>query len=581
MKKSIIGLLILIAVLLFGAKRVIAQSDVNGNEVFAEQRITAFDVTANLSEDRRLVFKEVIKYDFADLVKHGIFRYIPESYTRDGMRYKLNYKLLKITRNRQDEPYQQSRDGNSWILKIGDPNKEITGEQVYEIEYETNKAINFFDGHTELYWNVTGNEWPITIETASFRLFSPMGNNMENLGFVCYTGIPGSIEESCELMPSDDSVFAASARALKSREGLSVIFAFPAGVIKQPTRSELFFEALRDNWIILAPILALIIMFYFWWNRGKDPDPETVIPQYEVPSGMAPIVLSGSLGSGAVPQRGITAAIIEMARRGYLHIEYGTEKKLFGDKQTYTFVKKEKPPASKEKWNEILWNGLFKEGARERTTFDDLQKDQFYKDVTKATTAAQKELKTLEIFDANPYNIRILYIVAAFVLAFIVGMIGMNAPIGAASGFATFVIVAVFGWFMPRRTKKGTSLIAEVKGFKWFLSVTEEERLKFHNAPARTPQQFMEFLPVAIALGVEKAWADQFKDLHIEPPEWAEGDVRSFTPILLANSIAQMNTASAASVYSPPSQAGSGGSGFSSGGGFSGGGFGGGGGGSW
>ncbi len=573
--------MILTVGLLFGVRQGLAQDTVSEDLKHGDQKISAFDVTATLTADRRLIIKEVIKYDFSDLVKHGIFRYIPESYTRDGMRYKLNYKLRKITRNGQEEPYQQNRDGNSWILKIGDPNIEITGEQVYEIEYETNKAINFFDGHTELYWNVTGNEWPITIETASFKLISPMGSDMEKLGFACYTGIPGSIEESCELMPADDAVFAASARALNAREGLSVIFAFPFGVIKQPTRSELFFEALRDNWIMLAPILALIIMFYFWRTRGKDPDPETVIPQYEVPSEMSPIVLSGSLGSGAVPQRGITASIIEMARRGYLHIEYGTEKKLFGEKQTYTFIKKEKPSASKDKWNEILWNGLFKEGARERTTFDDLQKDQFYKDVTKATTAAQKELKNLEIFDANPYNIRILYIVAAFVLAFIVGMIGMNAPIGAASGFATFVIVAVFGWFMPRRTKKGTSLVAQVKGFKWFLSVTEEERLKFHNAPARTPQQFMEFLPAAIALGVEKAWAEQFKDLHIEPPEWAEGNVRNFTPIILADSISQLNTASAASVYSPPSQAGSGGSGFSSGGGYSGGGFGGGGGGSW
>ena len=91
----------------------------------------------------------------------------------------------------------------------------------------------------------------------------------------------------------------------------------------------------------------------------------------------------------------------------------------------------------------------------------------------------------------------------------------------------------------------------------------------------------MEFLPVAIALGVEKAWAEQFKDLHIEPPEWAEGNIHDFTPILLADSISQMNTDSSASIYSPPSQAGSGNSGFSSGGGYSGGGFGGGGGGSW
>ncbi len=581
MKKRYIGLLVLIVGLLFGIKPGLMQDVALDDESLSDQKILAFDVTATLTEDRRLTIKETIKYDFADSVKHGIFRYIPESYTRDGMRYKLNYKLRKITRNGKEEIYQKSHDGNFWILKIGDPNVEITGEQVYEIEYETNKAINFFEGHTELYWNVTGNEWPIAIETASFKLISPLGSEIEKLGSVCYTGISGSIEESCELKPVENAIFIGTSRTLKAREGFSVIFAFPFGIIKQPTRSELFFEVLRDNWIMLAPLLALIIMFYIWWTRGKDPIPETVIPQYEIPVGMSPIVLAGSLGYGAIPQRGITASIIEMARRGYLHIEYGIEKKLFGEKQTYTFIKKEKPLSSTEKWNDILWNGLFKGGSREKTVFADLQKDQFYKDVAKATIEAQKELKNLGIFDANPYNIRILYIVAAFVLAIIVGIVGLDAPIGFASGFATFIIIAVFGWFMPRRTKVGTSLVAQVKGFKWFLSVTEEERLKFHNAPIKTPQQFMEFLPVAIALGVEKAWAEQFKDLHIEPPEWAEGNIHDFTPILLADSISQMNTDSSASIYSPPSQAGSGNSGFSSGGGYSGGGFGGGGGGSW
>jgi uncharacterized membrane protein len=581
MKIKFISLILVFIGLLFNVGNASAQSNAMNDSLSDNQRIKSFDVTATLSEERRLIIREEIRYDFTDLTRRGIYRYIPESYTRDGMKYKLNYKLRSIKRDGKDESYQQSRDGDLWVLKIGNADVTITGEHVYVIEYETNKAINFFDGHTELYWNVTGNEWPLPIDSASFKLYSPVRDDKDKIAFACFTGVSGSIETACELTDTENGLLVKTTKNLNNYEGLSVVFGFEPGTIKYPTTADRFWEALRDNWIILTPFLVLVIMFYLWWTKGKDPEPETVIPQYDIPKGLSPLVLSGALGSGAIPQRGITAEIIEMARKGYLHIEYGTEKKLFGEKQTYTFLKKEQPSSNSNKWEEILWDGLFKKGNRDKSSFKDLQKDEFYKNVQRANSAAQKELKNLEIFDFDPFSIRILYIIAAAVTGFVIAMIGADAPIGSAVGFAIFVIIAVFGWFMPRRTKKGTSLIAEVKGFKWFLSVTEEERLKFHNAPARTPQQFMEFLPAAIALGVETAWAEQFKDLHIEPPEWAEGNVSSFTPILLANSIAQMNTASAASVYSPPSQAGSGGSGFSSGGGRSGGGFGGGGGGSW
>jgi len=581
MKKLLFSkLLFLFALVFLPAGLVNAQDTVTEEFAPDEQRISSFDVIATLSADRKLIIREEITYDFGGLNRHGIYRNIPVSYLRDGMKYDLNLRLKNVLRDGESEEYTMSKDGDQISFRIGKADVEITGEHLYVIEYETTKAINFFEGHTELYWNVTGNAWPVNIESASFRLFSPMGTNMTDLGFACYTGIMGSVEESCEMVPDNDSLLVESARVLESGEGMSVVFGFPTGLIMEPTRSELFWEALRDNWIMIVPIIALIGMLYLWWTRGKDPEPETVIPQYEVPGGMAPIVLAGALGSGMIPQRGITATIIDMARKGYLHIEYGTEKKLFGEKQTYVFIKKSAPPQNAPKWDKDLWNGIFKDGQREKSTFEDLKKDSFYADVQKANSAAQKELGTLAIFDASPYTVRILYIVGAGFIGFLVGLIGVYAPIGTASGMVTFIIIAVFGWFMPRRTKKGTSLVAEVKGFKWFLSVTEEDRLKFHNAPARTPQQFMELLPPAIALGVEKAWAEQFKDLHIEPPDWAEGNISSWTPILLANAISDMGTASAASVYSPPSQAGSGGSGFS-GGGSSGGGFGGGGGGSW
>lgn len=554
---------------------------VSTDDSLVKQQIRSFDVTATLSENRSLIIREKIVYDFGDLTRHGIFRYIPSRYQRDGINYDLNFRFREVLRDGEEERYEQSRDGENWVLKIGNPKKTIKGEHTYIIEYETTKAINFFEGHTELYWNVTGNHWPLSIDSASFKLYSPMGANTSTMGLACYTGIMGSVAQACNFTTDGDWIMVSTEETLDSGEGLSVVFGFPSGVIKQPTQTELFLETVRDNWVIVMPLIALLVMLYLWWTRGKDPEEETVIPIYAIPEDMSPIVLSGVLGQGTIPQRGITATIIDMARKGYLHIEYGTEKKLFGDKQTYTFLKKKEPPKSVAKWDRQLWDGLFDKGKRERATFEDLKEDNFYTDVQKANKAAEKQLKSLMIFDSNPYLVRVLYIVGAFIAGFVVGLVGIYAPIGVAAGIATFVVISVFGWFMPRRTKAGTSLVAKVKGFKWFLSVTEEERLKFHNAPSRTPQQFMEFLSAAIALGVEKAWAEQFKDLHIEPPEWAEGNVAGWTPVLLASSISDMNTTSASNVYSAPSTAGSGGSGFSSGGGFSGGGFGGGGGGSW
>ena len=46
-----------------------------------------------------------------------------------------------------------------------------------------------------------------------------------------------------------------------------------------------------------------------------------------------------------------------------------------------------------------------------------------------------------------------------------------------------------------------------------YLRVAEKDRINFHNAPSRQPGQFEEFLPLAMVLRVEKAWAEQFKDI--------------------------------------------------------------------
>jgi uncharacterized membrane protein len=78
-------------------------------------------------------------------------------------------------------------------------------------------------------------------------------------------------------------------------------------------------------------------------------------------------------------------------------------------------------------------------------------------------------------------------------------------------------------------------------------------------------------------MGVEKQWADQFKDMYIESPEWYQGN---YSHAIIASQLVNDFSGFGTQVNSSLSAASHSGAG-SGGGGFSGGGFGGGGGGSW
>jgi hypothetical protein len=82
-------------------------------------------------------------------------------------------------------------------------------------------------------------------------------------------------------------------------------------------------------------------------------------------------------------------------------------------------------------------------------------------------------------------------------------------------------------------TQLGVDTKQQIKGFKDFLSTTDRDRFDFHNSsfksvanisplglPEKSPTQFMQYLPYAIALGVETKWAKQFQDITIPKPDW-------------------------------------------------------------
>lgn len=547
--------------------------------VSAEEVIHRFDVTATLEPSRNVVIEETITYDFGDDERHGIYRFIPEYYLRNGATYRFRLKVIDVERDGSPEPYEESRESGNLNLKIGRADETITGPHAYRIRYATDRAVTSFDDHDELYWNVTGNEWPVPIEQSSITFILPPAGDARTVTSTCYTGYAGSTEQACTSERLSAGVAVKATRVLMENEGLTAAFAFPKGIVRELTTWDWVRMVVQDNGILLFPLIALLVMGRMWWVKGRDPKKGTIIPEYEPPQGLSPALVAAARTNGSVPPKAVTATIIDLARRGYLKIRIEDEKRLgglLGTTQKFTFVRtdREFSMTMPEEERTIL-NGLFAGGPEQ--TVEDLKKEKFYTHVSSFNKAVKDRITDLKVFDANPEAVRGAYILVAVILGWGLLFFFGSLPLGVASAVATGAIVALFGIFMPRRTASGIKLLTGIEGFKWFLSVTEKDRMSFHNAPERKPEQFQELLPYAIALDVEKQWAAQFESMHLPPPNWAEGSaVAHFSTASFVSSLDQMHASSSSGAYSAPS---SGGSGFS--GGSSGGGGGGGGGGSW
>ena len=91
-------------------------------------------------------------------------------------------------------------------------------------------------------------------------------------------------------------------------------------------------------------------------------------------------------------------------------------------------------------------------------------------------------------------------------------MVLMQTPIVMAvliSGLIISTIIAFYRW-LPAYSVGGRRTEDEIEGLRQYLGVAERDELARTKAPPKTAEEFSKFLPYAVALDVEKTWADRF-----------------------------------------------------------------------
>lgn len=543
--------------------------------------IQRFDATIDVASDGTILVEETIVPRFTGSW-NGIFRMIPVQYRAPhGLNYTLRLDILSVTDEAGTElRYESSRERHYRKVKIWVPGA-ADATRTVRLRYRVRNGLRFFDEHDELYWNVTGDEWESPIESASAHVRLPEG--VSGVRATAFRGVYGSTEQAAVSIDSA-GVRVGTTRGLSFREGLTVAVGWNPGVVHRPTAVERTASVVYSNLPLAIPPVVFLAMLRLWRAHGRDPDLAPITTLYEPPDNMTPAEL-GTLVDGRPDMRDITSTIVDLAVRGYLHIEEQEKGGFLGffSGRDYTFTLR-KP---RGEWSELtaherdLLAAMFG-GSGESVSLSDL-KNKFYKHLPGLRNDLYGMLVRRGFYAGRPDRVRMLYvaggIAAGGILAAMSGTLmnafGMQPGAGIAAGILSGIIIILFGWFMPSRTIRGTRELEKILGFQEFLSRVEGDRL---NRMVKTPQMFEQYLPYAMALGVEDNWARAFDGIDRQPPAWYSGPAgaHTFRPSAFTSNLGRMSAQAATVMASAPRS--SGGSGFG-GGGSSGGGFGGGGGG--
>lgn len=493
----------------------------------AEERITRYSSDVRVQKDGALDVTETIEVNAEGVsIRHGIYRDFPTTRKVMGQPGShVGFKVLDVRRDGQAEPFAIEGIKGGARVRIGSADTDIApGAHRYVIHYRTTRQIGHFEDFDELYWNATGNGWAFPIDQAEARITLPSPSRFTRKA--SYTGPTGATGSMARILSEDaTSISFATTAPLAPHEGMTVAVGWPKGVVDAPSASSRLMAQIADwlPWFFTAGGLVWLFAYYArtWLRVGRDPRKGTVVPLFSPPDNLSPAALRYIL-KRSFDNRTVAAALVALGVKGNVRLVeedggfFGSDKKRIDKASDDTTGL----PAEEAK----LFHGLL--GLQDSLMLEQENHSTF----SSARESAEEALKAQ--FGDRYYHenyrpslmgcARFVAIgVAAFILIVVLGMLvdgvgpvtafqlSSKAPL--AILLLAIPVVAIAFVLMGAPTREGRAMMDRIEGFKHYLSVTERERFDRMQAPEETLTLFEEYLPYAIALGVETRWAERFQ----------------------------------------------------------------------
>ncbi|EAZ79363.2 hypothetical protein ALPR1_16983 [Algoriphagus machipongonensis] len=550
------------------------------NQAYAQGFIVnTYNVEITIYEEG--YFEVVEKYDLDFSVpKHGIYRDIQTQYDFQTADQNLEKREIQISeievpnyKFEKSSKFEQRMSGNAQI-KIGDADITLEGPQHYEIKYRVDNAFIFEPDQIFFYWNVKPSNWIAPFRQINFKIHLPSGITLNENQYFIYSGTTGIDTPSNDFQTSfENGVYQGNSLedfVSASGENVTVLLKLPPGSIQEIKPFWPFWS--NFGWSIILAI-GYFVFYRTWKIHGKDDHAPTVTSYYP-PKGMDPAMV-GYLIDDSGDNVDLISLIPYWATKGLLKVEEIDKKGWFA-KDDIKLIKLNPIEDNAPDYQKTLFNGLFtKYGSHDEVLVSSL-KDKFYTTMSSAKSSLKKDAQ--KYYDPQSKKTRnyTIFFVILSIFVLVPSFLFFWGILAAIAAFVSCVFLLIMSQFMIKKNKVGTNILSELKGFKTFIKVAEENKLKMLLKD--DPNYFESTMSYALSFGLFDKWTKKFDALHIPPPTWytsTSGRMMSMNHFSQSFS-SSINSAQSTMVSSPSSSGSS-----SSGGGSSGGGFGGGGGGSW
>ena len=577
---------------------------------------------------------------FFEEPRHGFYRYLP-----NGFNMKQKVKGEKGLQEFRYECDIDDIDVEGWkfttedsnkdfcIIRIGDANHEVTGDQQYVISYTYSYPDDRLDNKDFLFHTVLGTDFEDPINHLKFKISfdKELPDDIRDRLKV-FAGEYGKTDDMIPNLTVNTSTdeITGSADDIAPCHGITLYAELPEGYYEDVS-------TVNYRWFYICLILTILVILAIVYFQLQQKTPHiTKVIEFYPPEGIS----SGEVGTiidGSVDSIDITSLIPWLAGQGYISIKE-VKKGIIFKSTDLELTKLRNLPKNAPYYQELLMNLFFgsddviclKEIGQQPKQFRDIKnslndhfkgdrqltklKKPFWLYVLLAVFGAltlglnsvvatfDSELlygsiitfgvpcmlasiirvkkKLTDILYSYLHRIILIVINAALMvcswLLYSTLYIEYGAPLNRWVVLALFIVCFILNELAGRfnvDTDYRVQMMGRLLGFKEFIKTAEKPRLE--QLQTDDPQYFYKVLPYAMVFKLSNQWENLFKDIKVDKPQWYD----SATPLMgysLTHNMVHNFSSTASNAITTISHSSSGSSG-----GFSGGGGGGGGGGSW
>ncbi len=410
------------------------------------------------------------------------------------------------------------------------------GSAQFEIGYRVDGALRIYSGGDQLWWiAVPSDHFGFPIESSTITVEMPQGYApREGVDSVETYGVPGTVNVK------GATITATANQRIVDNQSFEIRVQYPHNAAAQPPSWQSSFDSQRAydeqtkplvdlGLIALSIVIGIggtLAIYARWYAKGRDPQIGPV-PKFlsEPPDNLSPAIV-GTLIDEKADVQDVISILIDLARRGYMVMEENQEPGLFGMGTTskFTFKRTDKAADDLKPYEKRMLNSLF--SLRMERTMDSLR-NSFYTVISSLQGDLYKGLLDEGLFTTNPQTTRAMWSgfgVLLFVIAGIVFFVGTSAADEVSSALMLLpfaigwvgIVALIAGNAMPAKTRKGAEEAAKWRSFYEYL-----QNLEKYSDVAEASKHFDDYLPYAVAFGLDRSWVRRFASVPNVPiPYW-------------------------------------------------------------